>query len=87
MYGDAMLMSLREVLTEGRKLRYISFFNTMTVKIAKSPKISHLLNLNDSSLARLINASSRKSLEILSALCHKAKSPFEVKFFKKKYFF
>ena len=38
--------------------------NTRTVQIAEFPEISHLLNQHHSSLARHVNATSRKSLEI-----------------------
>ena len=38
--------------------------NTRTVQIAEFPKISHFLNQHHSSLARHVNATSRKSLEI-----------------------
>ena len=41
-----------------------SLSNTRTVQIADFPDISHFLNQHHSSLARHVDASSRKSLEI-----------------------
>ena len=40
----------------------------MTVEIAKSPKISHFLNLHDSSVGCHVDAASRKSVEIQGEL-------------------
>ena len=42
----------------------ILYSNTRTVQIAEFPKISHLLNQHNSSLASHAKATSRKSLEI-----------------------
>ena len=41
-----------------------TFSNTLTVKIAKLPEISHFFNLHDNSLGRHVDTTSRKSLEI-----------------------
>ena len=42
----------------------IHYSNTRTDQIAEFPEVSHLLNQRHSSLARHVNATSRKSLEI-----------------------
>ena len=47
-----------------------TFSNTMIVQIAKSPKITHLLSLHNSSLVRQVNAASRKSLEFKLTLSY-----------------
>ena len=47
-----------------KNVKITLYFNTRTVQIAEFPEISHLLNQQHSSLARHVNATSRKSLEI-----------------------
>ena len=49
---------------ELRNVTIILYSTTGTVHIAEFPEISHLLNQHHSSLARHVNATSRKSLEI-----------------------
>ena len=51
-------------LEELKNVTIILYSKTRTVQIAEFPEISHLLNQNHSSLARHVNATSRKSLEI-----------------------
>ena len=51
-------------LEELKNVTIILSSKTRTVQIAEFPEISHLLNQNHSSLARHVNATSRKSLEI-----------------------
>ena len=51
-------------LKELKNVTIILYFNTRTVQIAEFPEISHFLNQNHSSLARHVDATSRKSLEI-----------------------
>ena len=51
-------------LEELKNVTIILYPNTRTVQIAEFPEISHLLNQHHSSLARHVNATSRKSLEI-----------------------
>ena len=51
-------------LAELKNVTIILYFNTRTVQIAEFPEISHLSNQHHSSLARYVNATSRKSLEI-----------------------
>ena len=51
-------------LKELKNVKIILYFDTRTVQIAEFPEISHLLNQEHSSLARHVNATSRKSLEI-----------------------
>ena len=51
----------------------------MTVEIAKSPKISHFLNLHDSSVGCHVNAASRKSVEIQEYWTSQKEELFEVK--------
>ena len=47
-----------------KNVTIILYSNTRTVQIAEFPEISHLFNQHHSSLARHVNATSRKSLEI-----------------------
>ena len=49
---------------ELKNVTIILYSNTRTVQIAEFPEISHLLNQHHSSLARHVNVTSRKSLEI-----------------------
>ena len=49
---------------ELKNVTIILYSTTRTVQIAEFPEISHLLNQHHSSLARHVNATSRKSLEI-----------------------
>ena len=51
-------------LEELKNVTIILYSKTRTVQIAEFPEISHLLNQNYSSLARRVNTTSRKSLEI-----------------------
>ena len=51
-------------LEELKNVTIICYSNTSTVQIAEFPEISHILNQHHSSLARQVNATSRKSLEI-----------------------
>ena len=51
-------------LEELKNVLVILYSNTRTVQIAHFPEISHLLNQHQSTLARHVNATSRKSLEI-----------------------
>ena len=51
-------------LEELKTVTIILYSNTRTVQIAEFPEISHFLNQHHSSLARHVNATSRKSLEI-----------------------
>ena len=51
-------------LEELKNVTMILYSNTRTVQIAEFPKISHLLNQHNSSLARHVKATSGKSLEI-----------------------
>ena len=51
-------------LKELKNVTIILYSNTRTVQIAEFLEISHLLNQHHSSLARHVNATSRKSLEI-----------------------
>ena len=51
-------------LEELKNVTIVLYSNTRTVQIAEFPEISHLLNQHNSSLARHLNATSRKSLEI-----------------------
>ena len=51
----------------------------MTVEIAKSPKVSHFLNLHDSSVGCHVNAASRKSVEIQEYWTSQKEELFEVK--------
>ena len=51
-------------LEELKNATIILYSNTRTVQIAEFPEIIHLLNQHHSSLARHVNATSRKSLEI-----------------------
>ena len=51
-------------LKELKNVTIILYSNTRTVQIVEFPEISHLLNQHHSSLARHVNATSRKSLEI-----------------------
>ena len=51
-------------LEELKKVTIILYSNTRIVQIAEFPEISHLLNQNHNSLARHVNATSRKSLEM-----------------------
>ena len=51
----------------------------MTVEIAKSPKISHFLNLHDSSVGCHVNAASGKSVEIQECWTSQKEELFEVK--------
>ena len=51
-------------LEELKNVTVILYSNTKTVQIAEFPEISHLLNQHHSSLARHVNATSHKSLEI-----------------------
>ena len=56
---------LSSVTLEELKNVTITFYsNARTVQIAEIPDISHFLNQHHSSLARHVNATSRKSLEI-----------------------
>ena len=54
-------------LEELKNVTIILCSNTRTVQIAECPEISHLLNQHHSSLARHVNATSRKSLEEIQA--------------------
>ena len=49
---------------EVKNVTIILYSNARTVQIAEFPEISHLLNQHHSSLARHVNATLRKSLEI-----------------------
>ena len=49
---------------EFKNVTIVLYSNTGTVQIAEFPEISHLLNQHHSSLARHVNATSRKSLGI-----------------------
>ena len=51
-------------LEELKNLTMILYSNTRTVQIAEFPETSHLLNQHNSSLARHVKVTSRKSLEI-----------------------
>ena len=51
-------------LEELKNITIILYSNTRTVQIAEFPEISDFLNQHHSSLARHVNATSRKSLEI-----------------------
>ena len=51
-------------LEELKNVTIIVYSNTRTVQIAEFPEISPFLNQRHSSLARHVNATSRKSLEI-----------------------
>ena len=51
-------------LEELKNVTIILYSNPRTVQIAEFPEISHFLNQHRSSLARHVNAASRKSLEI-----------------------
>ena len=51
-------------LEELKNVTIILYSKTRTVQIAEFLEISHLLNQNYRSLARHVNATSRKSLEI-----------------------
>ena len=51
-------------LEELKNVAIIVHSNTRTVQIAEFPEISHFLNQHHSSLARHVNATSRKSLGI-----------------------
>ena len=51
-------------LEELKNVTIILYSNTRTVQIAEFPEISHFLNQHHSSLARHVNATPRKSLEI-----------------------
>ena len=51
-------------LEELKNVTIIVYSNTRTVQIAEFPEISQFLNQHHSSLARHVNATSRKSLEI-----------------------
>ena len=51
-------------LEELKNVTIIVYSNTRTVQIAEFPEISHFLNQHHSCLARHVNATSRKSLEI-----------------------
>ena len=53
-------LSLEELKTVTTML----YSNTRTVQIAEFPEINHYLNQHHSSLARHVNATSHKSLEI-----------------------
>ena len=60
-----VLLQKRELpLEELKNMTIILDSNTRTVQIAEFPEISHLLNQHRSPLARHINATSRKSLQI-----------------------
>ena len=52
------------VVAKLKNVTIILHSNTRNVQIAEFPEISHLLNQHHSSLARHINATSRKSLKI-----------------------
>ena len=56
--------SVNLFLEKLRNVTIIVYSNTRTVRIAEFPAISHFLNQHHSSLARHVNATSRKSLEI-----------------------
>ena len=56
--------SVNLFLEELKNVTIIVYSNTRTVQIAEFPEISHFLNQHYSSLARHVNATSRKSLEI-----------------------
>ena len=56
--------SVNLALEELKNVTIMLYSNTRTVQIAEFPEISHLLNQHNSSLARHVNATSRKSLEI-----------------------
>ena len=49
----------------------------MTVEIAKSTKISHFLNLHDSSAGCHVDAASRKSVEIQEYWTSQKEKPFQ----------
>ena len=51
-------------LEELKNVTIILYSNTTTVQIAELPEISQFLTQHNSSLARHVNATSRKSLEI-----------------------
>ena len=51
----------------------------MSVEIAKSPQISHFLNLHDSSVDRHLDAASRKSVEIQEYCTSQKEQPFRSK--------
>ena len=48
----------------------------MTVEIAKSPNISHFLNVHDSSVGRHLDAASRKGVEIQAYCTSQKEEPF-----------
>ena len=56
--------SVNSSLEELKNVTIILYSNTSTAEIAQFPEISHLLNQHHSSLARYVNATLRKSLEI-----------------------
>ena len=61
-------------LEELKNVTMILYSNTRTVQITEFPEICHLLNQHHSSLARHVNATSRKSLEIQAQSITKPKT-------------
>ena len=59
-----LLQSVNLPLEELKNITIILYSNTRIVQIAEFPEISHFLNQDHSSLARHVNSTSRKSLEI-----------------------
>ena len=67
-------------LEKVKNIKIIFFSNTRTIQIAKFPEISDFFNQHNSSLARNVNATSRKSLEIQAQSITKPRTHLERKF-------